>query len=49
MNMELIYLNKVYDIKHCIYCGAGGFSDFNEVLKHVAKEHRDEDLHDDKQ
>ena len=47
MNSGLMYLNKAYDIKHCIYCGAVGFSDFNEVLKHVAKEHRDEDLHGD--
>ena len=46
MNMELIYLNKVYDIKHCIYWGRGDFVNFAAVLDHVKKEHKD---HDDKQ
>ena len=39
-NLELMYLNKVYDIKHCIYCGRSDFDDFTAVLEHVKKEHK---------
>ena len=41
--MGLVYLNKVYDIKHCIYCGKDGFDNFEAVLDHVKKEHTDGD------
>ena len=42
-NLELIYLKKAYDIKHCIYCGRSDFDDFTAVLDHVKKEHKDHD------
>ena len=35
----------IEDIKHCIYCG-NTFEDFEKVLQHVRKEHRDQDEHD---
>ena len=44
-NTGLMFLNKEYEIKHCIYCGAT-FKDFDEVLKHVGTKHRDQDEHD---
>jgi len=39
-NLELMYLNKAYDINHCIYCGRTDFDDFTAVLEHVKKEHK---------
>ena len=43
MNLGLMYLNKVYNIKHCIHCGKKDFDSFEAVLDHVKKEHTDGD------
>lgn len=40
-----MFLNKEYDIKHCIYCG-DTFKNFDEVLKHVGLKHKVQDVHD---
>ena len=44
-NTGLMFLNKEYDIKHCIYCG-DTFKNFDEVLKHVGLKHKVQDVHD---
>ena len=43
VSLELIYLKKAYDIKHCIYCGRSDFVNFAAVLDHVKKEHKEHD------
>lgn len=37
-----------YDITHCIYCGRQDFESFNQVLKHVKKEHGEQDKEEGK-
>jgi len=32
-------MNEVYNIKHCIYCGKGGFKDTEDMIIHVKSKH----------
>ena len=32
-------MNEVYNIKHCMYCGKGGFKDSDEVILHIKAKH----------
>jgi len=32
-------MNEVYNIRHCIYCGKGGFKDSDEVILHIKYKH----------
>jgi len=37
--VSVFVMNEVYNIRHCIYCGKGGFDDADEVVKHIKLEH----------
>ena len=32
-------MNEVYNIKHCMYGGKGGFKDSDEVILHIKSKH----------
>ena len=37
--MVIISVAETYNIKHCIYCGKGGFKDVDEMILHVKTKH----------
>ena len=32
-------MNEVYNIRHCIWCGKGGFKDSDSVIEHIKTTH----------